>query len=183
MPVGMPVNRRVRGFTLLEMVIAVAILAIMVVMAVPAFTSVINGNRLTAQANEMVADIQSARMEAIKRNRPVTLCPTLDDATCSAAGNWGRRIITAPLVPGPGVQVVRASVAKEQLFLTGNVTSIVFRPDGMARTAAGQLLAASIDICKPTTQPLQNIRRVTITSGSRVATAAIEHSTPGECPP
>ena len=167
------------GFTLVELAITLAVLAIIVTLAVPAFTSLINGNRLTAQANELVADLQSARMEAVKRNRPVTVCPSTDNATCSG-GDWGNRIITAP--NGAGVEVVRTSTAKGVLGVRGDVASVVFRADGSARAVAGgALLDATFTVCLPTTSPEQNVRAVTLASGSRVATAA--QTTAGVCPP
>lgn len=175
-----PRPRAEGGFTLVELAITLAVLAIIVTLAVPAFTSLINGNRLTAQANELVADIQSARMEAVKRNRPVTLCPSTDNATCSAGGDWGNRIITAP--NGAGVEVVRTSTAKGVLGVRGDVASVVFRADGSARAVAGgALLNATFTVCLPTTSPEQNVRQVTLASGSRVAT--VSRTTAGVCPP
>ena len=166
------------GFTLVELVITLAVLAIIVTLALPAFTALVNGNRLTAQANELVADLQAARMEAITRNRPVTLCPSADNATCSG-GDWGNRIMTAPA--GAGVEVIRTSAAKGVLSVTGDAGSIVFRPDGFARAAAGgALLDAQFAVCLPTTAPANNVRQVTLAAGSRIATEP--DSTAGVCP-
>ena len=166
------------GFTLIELVITLAVLAIIVTLALPAFTALINGNRLTAQANELVADLQSARMEAIKRNRPVTLCPSADNVTCSG-GDWGTRIMMAPA--GAGVEVIRISAAKGVLSVTGDAGSVVFRPDGFARAAAGgALLDAQFAVCLPTTAPANNVRQVTLAAGSRIATEP--DSTAGVCP-
>ena len=62
------------GFTLVELMVTLGVLAILVTLATPSFTSVINSNRLSSQANELVADIQLARSEALRRNRTVRLC-------------------------------------------------------------------------------------------------------------
>lgn len=173
-------SRRSRGFTLVELAVTLAVIAIVVTLAIPAFTSLINGNRLTAQANELVADIQTARSEAVKRNQPVTLCPSTDNATCTGA-NWGNRIMTAPA--GAGVQVLRVSTAKGVLVVRGNAGSVVFRPDGFARTAAGGLLGAQFTVCLPTTSPALNTRQVQLAAGSRLATSSAAHTTAGACPP
>lgn len=169
-----------RGFTLVELAVTLAVLAILVTLAVPAFTALINGNRLTAQANELVADIQAARSEAVKLNQRVTLCPSTDNATCSGT-NWGNRIMTAPA--GAGVQVLRVSTAKGVLVVRGNVGSVVFRPDGFARDAAGGLLTTQFTVCLPTTAPEDNTRQVRLDAGSRLATLPATFTTPGACPP
>lgn len=169
-----------QGFTLVELAVTLAVLAILVTLAVPAFTTLINGNRLTAQANELVADIQMARSEAVRRNQRVTLCPSIDNAVCSGT-NWGNRIMTAPA--GLGIEVLRTSTAKGVLVVRGDVGSVVFRPDGFARDAAGAMLVAQFDVCLPTTAPEENMRQVQLTAGSRLATAPAAFATAGACPP
>ena len=62
-----------KGVTLIELMIAVGILAIVVAIAVPNFQSMIQNNRLTSAANEMLGVFQVARSEAIRANRRVTL--------------------------------------------------------------------------------------------------------------
>lgn len=56
-----------RGFTLLELILTVVILAIVLALGVPAFTDTIRQNRMTAQANDLQALMLLARVEAIKR--------------------------------------------------------------------------------------------------------------------
>lgn len=163
----------------MELMITLAVLAILLSLAVPSFTSVINANRLTAQANELVADLQLARTEAIRRNQRVTVCPSLDNATCAAGGSWANRIVIAPV--GAGNEVIRVSASRPPLQLSGGVTSIVFRPDGFARAAAGgALLDAQFTVCLPTTAPENNVRQVTLAAGSRIATEP--DTTAGVCP-
>jgi type IV fimbrial biogenesis protein FimT len=57
------------GFTLLELMITIAIAGILVGVAIPSFTSIITSNRLTAYANELVTALNLARNEAVKRGR------------------------------------------------------------------------------------------------------------------
>ena len=59
---------RVKGVTLVELVVAISILAILVSLAIPTFQDYIKNNRVTAQTNEMVSIINLARNEAIRRN-------------------------------------------------------------------------------------------------------------------
>lgn len=65
--------RRSAGFTLMEMLVAIVIAAILITAAVPSFVDAIKNNATTGQANELVGLLKFARSEAIRRNRPVTV--------------------------------------------------------------------------------------------------------------
>lgn len=64
------------GFTLIEMMISVAVLMVMVAVAVPQFQSLLLETRLTTESNRLLSDIQLARSEAIKRQANVLMCPS-----------------------------------------------------------------------------------------------------------
>ncbi|UYC15490.1 GspH/FimT family pseudopilin [Xanthomonas campestris pv. phormiicola] len=152
--------------------VAIAVLAIVLAMAVPAFAALINTNRLVAQSNELVASLQLARSEAVRRNANVVLCPSSDGSSCAGISaawpGWIVRVsssgelLRANLVD-PSVQV-RASAA-----VNDNAAAIVFYPDGLARDASNGLLAASIAVCMAVSRPENNQRRIGIAAGSRVA--------------
>ena len=67
-------GRHERGFTLVELVITLVVAAILFTIAIPNFNNLINANRLTTATNAMVGALNSARMEAIKRNGSVQFC-------------------------------------------------------------------------------------------------------------
>lgn len=152
------------------------VLSILAVMAYPALTGVVNGNRLTTQANELVTALQLARVEAIRRNARVTVCGSADGQTClAAAGQWSNWLV----VVDSDDEVLRSGAIKEQLEVNG-AASVTFRADGLARDAAGALDTSAFTVCVPSTHPTDNIRTVQLNAGSRVSTEP--SSGAGECP-
>lgn len=90
------------GFTLVELMVTISILAILLGIGVPSFRATIEGNRITTVANDMVAALQFARSEAVKRGANVTLCSSSDQRSCSGAwaNGWVARISgAAPVAP------------------------------------------------------------------------------------
>ncbi len=71
------------GFTLIELMIAIAVAAIVLTLGVPSFERVIERNQLTANINEFVASLNYARSEAIRRNQRVSICHSSDSSSCS----------------------------------------------------------------------------------------------------
>ena len=79
------------GFTLIELVIVVALAAIIMTFAVPSYQNLIANNRITSHTNELVMGINMARSEAVKRNVRVILCrsanPTAAPPACGGSAN------------------------------------------------------------------------------------------------
>lgn len=65
-------NAGPRGFTLVELLVSIVVVVILATMAVPSFNDLIVRNRLAADTNEIVAGINYARSEAIKRRDQVS---------------------------------------------------------------------------------------------------------------
>lgn len=79
------VDGKIWGFTLIEIMIGIAVLAILLALAVPSFTQIIRNNRAAAQANNFVLALTVARNEAVTRGMPVSICAA-DAAGTACAG-------------------------------------------------------------------------------------------------
>jgi len=80
------------GFTLTELMVAIAIIAIVASLTAPSFSGMIDKQRLQGAADRFYADLQLTRSEAIKRHTTVTLSATIseNDSWCYAQSDTGR---------------------------------------------------------------------------------------------
>ena len=80
---------KLRGFTLIELMITLSIAAILAAIAAPSFSTTIQNNRMATQYNELLASLSLARSEAIKRGQRVTTCQSSTGNSCGgSASNW-----------------------------------------------------------------------------------------------
>lgn len=188
---------RARGFSLIELMTAVGVLAILVVIAVPSFIATINSNRLATASNELVSTLQQARLEAVRRAASVVVCAS-DDSSVAAPdcspGPWNDWFSFVDLdndgIRDAGEPVLRASRVRGNVVMAagppmstepGNWNQrIRFRPDGLAYAADGALVAGTINACIETSQPTNNGRDVNIIAGGSVV---VENAAPDPtCP-
>jgi len=77
-----------KGFTLIELMVTLAIGFILLAVGIPAVGSLIGNNQITTQANKFTKSIVLARSEAVKRRVPVVICSSTDQATCAESNDW-----------------------------------------------------------------------------------------------
>ena len=80
----MTVNR-MSGFTLVEIMISIAVVAILLTIGIPSFRYVTNSNRIAAEINGLLGDMQYARSEAITEGQTVTVCVSTNSTSCAGA--------------------------------------------------------------------------------------------------
>ncbi len=81
---GLP--RRSGGFTLVELMVTILIVAVLAAIALPSFRNVIQRNRVAAASNDLLASLSYARNTAITRGQLVSMCPSADGSSCTSAG-------------------------------------------------------------------------------------------------
>lgn len=162
-----------RGFTLLELLVTLALGGILLSLAVIGLRDFIANNRAATQTNEIVGALQLARNEAVIRSAPVTLCAASNPAgTACASGtgsiNWSNGWIVfvdsagAAGVIDAGDTVLRIyPVLKANSTLTADTPFIRYKEDGFL-SAGVTTLALRVPQCK-----LTNNRDIQITAQGR----------------
>ncbi|GAA3569887.1 GspH/FimT family pseudopilin [Marinobacter xestospongiae] len=116
-------GNRMRGFTLVELVVTVAIVAIAATLAVPAMSNMILVNTTNSRFNELQGMIALARSEAVKTpTAPILLCPTTDQSSCSGARTWEQGWLVARDTNANGAVDAGENVLKLSEALPGGRT-------------------------------------------------------------
>jgi type IV fimbrial biogenesis protein FimT len=149
-----------QGFTLVELMVSIAIAAVLAAMAAPSFSTFVSKGRADSASKQLFSDLNAARVEAIKRNRRVLVCPsptTSTITTCASGNSWNNGWIlcvdgdsdgtcdsitdaTDPNYPNPFA--VRSALSSA-VTVTGTANPITFRPDGSGVVAVLTVVSGS----------------------------------------
>lgn len=80
---------RIAGFTLIEVMVTLAIAAILATMAAPMLSGFLARSQMNAVANDLTGALQMARMEAVSRNTCVSICRRATSGAAQCAGDEG----------------------------------------------------------------------------------------------
>ena len=139
--------RYCRGFTLLELMAALVVLGILLSVGLPAFNTMIDRQRMDSAVEALVRGLNFTRMEAVRRNRPVTISPIDGD------WNLGWRILIDRNDNGShddGETVLREDIAPAVAFIHANkpVSRYVrFNARGESILLNGGFLAGTFRFC------------------------------------
>lgn len=139
-------RNKVSGFSLVELLIGTAILAILAAIAIAVFSHITDRNQLASATNELVWSLKFARSEAIKNNKRVILCASVDQHNCSGSWHHGWILFidhnnTAKPDSAAAIRHVRHAFPK-QVSITGNAkikSNIAYQPTGLLGATSGLL--------------------------------------------
>lgn len=161
-----------KGFTLVELIVTLAVLGVLVGVGYPSFQGVIRSNRVTTTANELMASVALARSAAIRTSLGAGICKSNDQSNCGDGGvSWsdgwlvwedsnrnGRK--------DTGETILSYTQGRSSLKMDGPTTSadasgassqgITFDGRGRRRSSVDQQISIQPDVCDPTKQ----LRRV-----------------------
>ena len=126
---------RQRGLTLVELVVTIAILAILVTVGIPGFQALVAQNRATTTANDLLASLQFARSAAISNAQDVTVCPGV--SSCTSGGQWQGGWIVLGTADDGSAEVLRQHPAPASSVSMSGADEWVFSNTG---TLEGQAI-------------------------------------------
>lgn len=165
-----------RGFTLIELMVALVVAAVLLAVAVPSFKSITVSSKLNTAVNDLVGSLNTARMEAIKANASSQLCSNASSSNGSdtqGAACTAQTVGAVVLATGSTLTVVRAgSPIPAPLIISGSATAIRFSGDGIGHAVGNTdpYTGAVADICTSSTST-DNHRTINMTSGTILETS------------
>ena len=185
---------RARGFTIVELMVTVVVAAILLMIAVPSFTTIVNTNRLNSVADAMVAALNNARMEAIKRNGSVQFCSnsatsndgTVSDTLSTACGTSSGAVYALTGTTTTQVMAQPSQLTISSLRVRGNIAAIRFNGDGLGYAPGSTTPfdtsttgSAVVDICSTALSSANDIQ-IDMATGAIITTTPL--STVTSCP-
>jgi type IV fimbrial biogenesis protein FimT len=139
--------KRQTGFSITELMVVMAIVAILLGIGVPSYRYITNSYRMSAEVNGLLGDLQYARAEAIKEGQTVTVCLSSNRTTCTGGTAWAGGWIVfsdpnANATVDAGETVLRVQSAftgriPDTFNADNNVGAITYNREGFATTAVG----------------------------------------------
>lgn len=142
-------NRRQHGFTMIELVITVTLVAIVAAMAAPSMQTYVMNSRLTGASQELLRSLQTARSEATKRQQRVVVCasanPTAadpDDVVCATSGASGwimfeDTVGTTPTNHDAGEELIDVHTVDASKLTVLSDGLVTYLPTGFADVGSG----------------------------------------------
>lgn len=133
---------KIRGFTLLELMVTVAVASILVTIGVPSFQSMVLQNRTRSAVVSLLEAVQTARADAIAQTTPVTVCGSSTGQSCDGKWSSGWLVFKNPTGATSGTVSSSQIVATQQRLPSAtalsahlaSTTYIDYQPSGLSNT-------------------------------------------------
>lgn len=121
--------KTIKGFTLVELMVTIAVLAIIATLAAPNLSQILKNTKVKTSSGDIFNFLQQARTEAVRLGKTVTVCGSVDGTTCLTANktNWSTGLIAKSSASSTPIQ--KLTFENSQLTITAPET-IPFNPVG-----------------------------------------------------
>lgn len=186
--------RRPHGFTLIELMVTLAIAAILMFLAAPSFVSYQRNTQLTSAANTLLAAINAARGEAMKRGMSAMVVPTNNGSdwttgwvvfvdkdnsrTYTDTGDVKDSIVLTQAAVPAGISISGTGIA------SGGTPYILFDASGYSKTKAGAFGALSISFARTdvvSADQFSQTRKIKIASTGRIRMCTPKSASDEDC--
>ncbi|MBY0544756.1 MAG: GspH/FimT family pseudopilin [Gammaproteobacteria bacterium] len=141
------VNIGKAGFTFVEMLMTLALVAILIGIALPSYRSIMQNIRVSGITNDFVSTLSYARGEALKRDTPVAICAASNNtfSTCGSNANWANGWIVFVDANSDGVIASSTDILKtHDALVTGSLITtslpyIIYNRSGFLGSNTGSL--------------------------------------------
>lgn len=165
------------GFTLIELMVVVALVAILAMLATPSWNEMRIRAALRTGVNDFTSSLQFARSEAVRLNSPVTVCPSNDGATCTNTPYEQGWIVRTGPQANAANQIVLQDTLPNRIFRLDSTAVAVRRftylPNGLP---ASNFNGATLEACPVDSHYAGLTRVITINRAGRITL-----SNPGAC--
>jgi len=174
------------GFTLIELMVVLALGIVLMSLTVPAMTGMLNSQRVASLGSAFLASLNLARNEAIKRNARAVVCKSAAGVSCAASGGWEQGWIVFHDINNNAALDINEPVIEQQgaaapgLSLSGNTpvaNYVSYTASGSAKLIDGRFQSGTFTLClDPVSSP--DVRQIALPKTGR---ARIKKGTASDC--
>jgi len=173
------------GFTLIEVLVVLALVSILMSLAAPSLAAMVNSMRLTVAVNSLFSSLMLARSEAIKRGARVVVCKSASGTACITTGGWEQGWIVFHDANNNGkrdvgeVLLLQQQALPSSVRLSGNspfVNYVSYTAIGTTSYVSGAFQAGTLTACSESATQ-GDARQIVISSAGRPRTVktSVEH--------